>query len=194
MKIGITGHTKGIGKGIYDRFAKEQVTGFSIANGYDIAYSESRKKIIEKISDYDVFVNNAFEKNGQTQLLKEIINLWHNTPKVIVHINSKAIFFNDTSIYSKQIQKNLSFGEYIQEKRKQQAIIENHILKGSPNILNVILGPVDSGYSNLLDCKKMHIKNVADYIFFCISNSHKTCTQQIILDVPNQSWSEISVK
>lgn len=194
MQIAITGHTKGIGKAISNRFNKHHVKGFSITDGYDIGDPQTRKEIIEKIRECEVFVNNAFDKTGQTELLKEMISCWHNTNKLIVHMNSKAIFFNDESLYQQKLQQGLLFKEYIEAKREQQSIIDKHILKSSPNILNVILGPVESGFGNLLHCEKLTVSDVADYIHFCISNKDRIHTQQVVIDVPNQSWSEISIK
>ena len=44
--IGITGHTAGIAKYIFDRF---NCIGFSRSNGYDIDKEEDRLRIINKI-------------------------------------------------------------------------------------------------------------------------------------------------
>lgn len=57
MKIAITGHTKRIGKAIYDAFPNS--LGFSKSTGYDINNKDSRAKIVQAISDCDIFVNNA---------------------------------------------------------------------------------------------------------------------------------------
>ena len=47
MKIGITGHSKGLGEAIYNKLDKiYEVIGFSRTNGYDI---QSPNKIIEKL-------------------------------------------------------------------------------------------------------------------------------------------------
>ena len=49
MKIGITGHSKGLGEAIYNKLDKiYEVIGFSRTNGYDI---QSPNKIIEKLEN-----------------------------------------------------------------------------------------------------------------------------------------------
>jgi nucleoside-diphosphate-sugar epimerase len=60
MKVAITGHTHGIGKEIYNYFLKNnyEVKGFSRSTGYDISSSTKRKKILENIKDFDIFVAN----------------------------------------------------------------------------------------------------------------------------------------
>lgn len=87
MKIGITGHTSGIGKGLYDVLgAKHDVQGFSRTNGYDI--STTQHEIIEQIKDFDIFINNAQKDNYQTLLFNKIFKLWKNQKKTIVNIGS----------------------------------------------------------------------------------------------------------
>ena len=58
MKIGITGHTKGIGKKISDYFLKNnhEVIGFSRSSGYDISKESDRKRIIAQINFLDIFL------------------------------------------------------------------------------------------------------------------------------------------
>lgn len=59
MKIAITGHSKGIGKELYNIFDSDhQVEGFSRSNGFDIA--THHKLIARSVKDCDVFVNNAW--------------------------------------------------------------------------------------------------------------------------------------
>lgn len=74
MKIIITGHTRGIGKGLYDYFVGEghEVIGLSRSNGYDI--SKNQDKIVEISSDCDLFINNAYQGNCQLQLLLALKN------------------------------------------------------------------------------------------------------------------------
>ena len=47
MKVAITGHTKGLGKELYNRF--DDVLGFSSSNGYDISNNYERSNIILQI-------------------------------------------------------------------------------------------------------------------------------------------------
>jgi len=80
MKIGITGHSRGIGKSLYDYFCQNNhtVIGFSRSNGYDINLNQER--IFNILKDCDVFINNASSNNSQLQLLKKTNKI---VPKII---------------------------------------------------------------------------------------------------------------
>jgi len=89
MKIVITGHTNGIGKALYDDLSKEHdVQGFSKTNGYDISREADRQLI--SMSDYDVFINNAYNYNpygydtSQLEMLKLL-----DFGKTIINISSR---------------------------------------------------------------------------------------------------------
>lgn len=80
MKIGITGHTRGIGKSLYDYFQDNNhtVIGFSRSNGHDIDLNQD--KIVEVLKSCDVFINNASSNDSQLQLLKKTNKI---VPKII---------------------------------------------------------------------------------------------------------------
>jgi hypothetical protein len=69
MKIVITGHTSGLGEGLYNHFLQQdhEVFGLSRINGFDI--SNNLKKIIEVSSGCDLFINNAYCGDSQLRLL-----------------------------------------------------------------------------------------------------------------------------
>ena len=58
MRIVITGHTKGLGKALYEYFSpNHSVTGYSRSNRYDLnRFSDT---VVEKSLDSDIFINNA---------------------------------------------------------------------------------------------------------------------------------------
>jgi NAD(P)-dependent dehydrogenase (short-subunit alcohol dehydrogenase family) len=62
MKIAITGHTRGIGKAIHDKFVNDghEVIGLSRSNGYDLSDSVQREEAFKHIVSSDMFINNAF--------------------------------------------------------------------------------------------------------------------------------------
>lgn len=69
MKMVITGHTKGIGKFLYDKFkeAEWEVVGLSRSNGYDI--NKDFDKVVEAAAGCDLFINNAYRDQQQTKLV-----------------------------------------------------------------------------------------------------------------------------
>ena len=88
-KIGITGHTNGLGKAIHDRY-QPNVVGFSRRNGFDISIKEDRKRIIESSMDLDIFINNAYSDMHQVDLLYEIFDAWKDRDAIILNISSNS--------------------------------------------------------------------------------------------------------
>lgn len=92
MKIGITGHSDFLGKGLFD-YLKErhEVVGFSRRNGFDLT---SYKDILSKVSDLDVFINNTYHPIYQQKIFEELFDLWKNKEKTIFNVLTSAIFNN----------------------------------------------------------------------------------------------------
>lgn len=92
MKVAITGHTKGIGKSLYDALTDggHEVLGFSRSNGYDIYYYSHQKRIIEESVDCDLFINNAWNGFHQVEIFEWIYKEWQDEQKTIVNVNSRA--------------------------------------------------------------------------------------------------------
>jgi len=88
MKIGITGHSRGIGKSLYDNLSQQhEVEGFSRSNGYDITAQQTL--IARTVKKYDVFVNNAWHGYAQIDLLNAMFNMWReDETKTIVNVSS----------------------------------------------------------------------------------------------------------
>jgi short-subunit dehydrogenase len=88
MKVAITGHTNGIGQGLYNYFQKHghDVCGFSRSNGFVLPDAESQ--VLDRIKDCDIFINNALPVSSQMFLLKELWPLWAKQDKKIIVIGS----------------------------------------------------------------------------------------------------------
>lgn len=88
MKVAVTGHTKGIGQGLYQHFQSQghEVLGFSRSNGFTLPVDELR--VLHKIRDCDIFVNNSLPVTSQISLLKKLWPLWINHNKKIIVIGS----------------------------------------------------------------------------------------------------------
>jgi hypothetical protein len=90
-RAAITGHTSGLGYCFFETLKNQgyQVHGFSRSNGYDLRDYSCVTKMIEKIQDFDLFVNNAKPDYAQSQILYRLCRSWnHGT---IVSIGSQAI-------------------------------------------------------------------------------------------------------
>jgi len=88
MKYAVTGHTEGIGAGLYNRLEGNCI-GFSRANGYDITVPDDRLKILHESADCDVLINNAFAGFGQSELLLDAFYHWGDTNKTIINVGSR---------------------------------------------------------------------------------------------------------
>lgn len=88
MKIAITGHSRGIGKSLFDKLSVDhECIGFSRSNGFDI---HARQDLIVNASlKCDVFINNAYKGIEQVNILNKIWNQWKlDSTKTIVNISS----------------------------------------------------------------------------------------------------------
>ena len=87
MKIAITGHTAGIGKGIYDSLKQEnEFFCFSRYTGHDIVDSSAVEEILEATLQCDVFINNAYAPYVQLELAQKWYEKNKNSKKLIVNI------------------------------------------------------------------------------------------------------------
>lgn len=88
MKVAITGHTSGIGLGLYNYFVqnKHEVYGFSRSNGYSMP--EANDRILKQIIDCDIFVNNSEPVSSQIYFIKQLYPQWYDKEKTIIVIGS----------------------------------------------------------------------------------------------------------
>tara|TARA_B100001971_G_C18192930_1_gene539741 strand:+ start:495 stop:977 length:483 start_codon:yes stop_codon:yes gene_type:complete len=99
MKIAITGHSKGLGKALFEFLSqKHKIIGFSRSNGYDIKSPGDRKKIIKESKDCDVFINLVHNYYHQTDLLLELHKSWKGLQKYIINIGTSAVDNGDFGI------------------------------------------------------------------------------------------------
>lgn len=87
-KYCITGHTAGIGEGLYQRLSPNAI-GFSLSTGYNINKKVDRQRIVQESQDCDVFINNATDGMGQTLLLIDWFNAYKKTDKIIINVGSR---------------------------------------------------------------------------------------------------------
>lgn len=158
--VAITGHTKGIGKEIYNYFAIQnyQMQGFSRSNNFDISIEQDRNRIIESSKKCDIFVNNAYNNfdNSQQLLLEEMINLWFNMDKTIINISSRWTTDNHKYCYDKS---NL---DDICEKYKNNKLY----------IINLKPGLIDTTRVKNISGIRMHATVVTTILDFILKNQN----------------------
>jgi NAD(P)-dependent dehydrogenase (short-subunit alcohol dehydrogenase family) len=90
MKVGLTGHSSGIGKAFTELLDHKGIEwiGFSRSNGHEIGTQEGQRAIVEGIKDCDVFFNNAYDWDGygscQIDLLYKVWKEWRTRRTKIV--------------------------------------------------------------------------------------------------------------
>jgi NAD(P)-dependent dehydrogenase (short-subunit alcohol dehydrogenase family) len=94
MKIAITGHTRGLGAEFKKTYAElgHQVSGFSRSNGYDLRNWDHMQKMLDQITECDMFINVAKPDFVQTTVLYELWKRWKNQQKTIINISSAITY------------------------------------------------------------------------------------------------------
>jgi len=137
MKIAITGHTAGLGKFLYNYFAKEgnEVIGFSRSNGFDLQHDCD--KICDAANGSDVFINNTCCLDKQLYLFNQLAN---NVGKMIV-MGSTARLWTDI----------LATDYAFNKKKLYEAVFNNSIDKNSTPCLHLDLSflEISKEYENM---------------------------------------------
>ena len=184
MKIAITGHTRGIGKALFDKFQAEghEVIGFSKSTGYDI--SKEAARVITESRSCDVFINNAFHPTAQTALLVAMLGIWRGADKLIINVSSKGALYPAKHIGLQN--------QYLNPKIKQGEIIQQAMLNGFPQVLNVLPGVVDTDMADVLTApKKMNPADLANFLYIITMMRSQLAIQHLVIDVPGQNWGDI---
>lgn len=183
-KIAITGHTSGIGLNLFEVFSANghEVIGYSRRTGSDIEDPDVRKRIIDDNADCDIFINNAYSPSGQTKLLEELVAHWDSQPKKIINVSSKLSFF--------ELGKVSVLDDYIKQKSQQNEIIQQRFSTAYPQIMNVVIGLVDTPMSTVFQSPKLDPQTLSEFIYK-MSIVDDLYIQQIIVDVPGLDWKNI---
>lgn len=73
MKIGITGHTSGLGKYLHDKLKQNhEVVGFSRSNGFLLP--DKFIEVLKEVESCDVFINNAYVDDIQAKFIENLYN------------------------------------------------------------------------------------------------------------------------
>ena len=124
-KIAITGHTSGIGQGLFNYFESQghEVCGYSRSNGY--ALPDAQDKILELVQDVDIFVNNALPISSQIYFINQLWPKWQQLDKTILVIGTIAAHFQ-TSV-------DAEFAEYQHQKQMLNTLCNRLRYDNFPN-------------------------------------------------------------
>ena len=139
MKIAITGSSSRLGKAIADFLIKDHEI-YSMDQDLNVYLG----KLDDHLKDCDVFINNSYQFGVQTELFKEIANLWMYENKTIVNILTSAIFYGS------------SIKRYIDDKTDLHNIsLFNNPVDKKLRIINI--------YPNALKRSKQTVYSTLDY-------------------------------
>lgn len=188
MIVSITGHSKGIGKSLASVFSNNgwEVLGFSRSNGYDISKDEDRKKIINESLNADLFINNAYDSNGQYMVLEEILTSWANTKKSVINISS--IVIKDYFTYKNLIKLDTEFKNdlivYYESKKRCSDMIKDY--RGSVKILDVFPGLIETEFGdrikNHFGINGMNPDDFSNLIFDMLKYQNSVYLREISVD------------
>jgi len=178
MKVAITGHTRGLGAELWNRFdEKDTLIGFSKSTGHDISYPQTQNTIVCDAFDCDVFINNAYSGFAQTDLLVKLTDAWKHIPgKFIVNVGSLASYHDKRRMHPYSIHK-------IALDKQAEQIQANFPW---PKIINFrpALFESDMGYSSEFNRwrKKIEVSTIADVIMYAINNRNTFLIKDIVID------------
>jgi len=181
--VTITGHTRGIGLSLANRFAKEgyNIIGYSRSTGHDISTEQAVNEIIENLKD-GIFINNTFDLYGQLALLEGAIKKWQGTDNLIINIGSKLVHAWPPGQHPDWMTA------YLKSKRRQDEIIRSRFKVSSPTIINIVVGPVETSLSESMPGPKLQTEDVSDLIFYLQSIKDTVAVNEIVMCVPHTNW------
>ena len=140
MKVGITGHTQGLGKSLYNsiRSKKHEVLGFSRSNGFDIKNPYQRGSIVQAVRQFDAFINLVHNYYHQSDLLIELHKSWRGLDKKIINISSGVVSIDTWAL------DNYEMMEYkIQKINLESMSIHLNKIDTKPKIITYTISDID---------------------------------------------------
>lgn len=169
MIIGITGHTRGIGKAIADRLgADHEIVGLCRGNGFPIVHTE---RLANSLDRCDLFINNAHDGIAQVRLLYEMHKRWANLPKMIICIgsNSPDGIKPHPHIYA------------VEKAALDKACEQLSNLPGRCRVINLRLGYVDTPRVAHIEANKMSADYVAEVVEWLIAQPGNVLVREMTL-------------
>ena len=89
-RIFITGHTRGIGKAIFDLYKSKDYLCYGVSKSTGLDIEKDCDTIVQQMANFKYIVLNAYAKDSQLRMLKEIIALYQNDDKHVAVITSTS--------------------------------------------------------------------------------------------------------
>jgi hypothetical protein len=164
LRVAVTGHTGGLGLALFNHFKSNghDVIGFSRSNGYDIALPSVREKIVNELSNVDLFVNNAYVNYDRSQflMLSKVFDSWKGVNRTIVNISTR--YTNEQN-------------DYCITKHEQDIFCQERIYQ-LPHIINLKPGMIDTQRVSNMTGNKLPPKDVVQMLDYALENNVHSIT------------------
>ena len=159
MKIAISGHTKGIGKSIFDNIISN---GFSRTNGFDITKPDD---FVESVKNFDVFINNTFHPIYQKEIFEKLFSIWKYEEKTIINIlNLSTLLSDDLNTQHEYFKSKKLFKESI-----QKTLLKNKNKK--VRVVSLFIGTMEN-HNKYLGKNKVKYGDIINTINFVLNTPH----------------------
>ncbi len=171
-RIFITGHTRGIGKAVFDLYKSKDYYcyGVSKSEGFDI--DKDCDIIVQQMANFKYIVLNAYAKDSQLRMLKAIIERYENDDKHVAVITSTS----GTTAGMDSSLKQQEYNWYCKNKKELIEYIEKcqQDLFGKPiQIYDICPDTVKTDMSEGLweEYPKLQAEDVAECVDMCFTKS-----------------------
>jgi len=192
-RIAITGHTKGIGKQLWNRLEERgfDLKGYSKSTGYNLQRVSTCKKVVQEVVDWnaDVFINNAYVPDNQVRLLYLMYEHWQNKPRLIVNLSATS---SDSITNFSQMGYNEHWTPYVSDKARldwASLQLANMYKKGKCRVSLVKPGFVDTEstamFRDFAEDYMMTADSVAEQLEWLIDLGKEVQVRNLSFDVGN---------
>jgi NAD(P)-dependent dehydrogenase (short-subunit alcohol dehydrogenase family) len=163
--VAITGHSKGLGKILYDRYIEKgcNVFGASRSNGYNLNSNDGLTRFYDQLKECDILINNA-PGMFQMHILKRAFDMWKGKDKIIMNIGSRTTQFGLANAM-----------DYGTEKAALDFFARSaqHFGERFPHVLLIRPGHFTGERTLHKKAEKIEVDHVADLVEFMIDSVSK---------------------
>ena len=172
-RIFVTGHTRGIGKAIFDLYKSKDYLCYGVSKSEGLDVDKDCDAIVQQMAHFKYIGLNAYAKDSQLRMLKSIIDLYKNDEKHVAVITSTS----GTQVGMDSSLKQQEYNWYCKNKKQLIEFIEKaqQDLYDYPiQIYDVCPDTVDTDMSDGLweEYPKLNAEDVAECVDMCFSKRY----------------------
>ena len=171
-RIFITGHTRGIGKAIFDLYKSKNYLCYGVSKSTGLDIEKDCDTIVQQMANFKYIVLNAYAKDSQLRMLKRIIELYQNDDKHVAVITSTS----GTSAGIDSSLKKQEYNWYCKNKKELIEFIEQSqqdLYEKPMQIYDICPDTVKTDMSEGLwdEYPKLDAKDVAECVDMCFTKN-----------------------